>query len=272
MSHYLVDDLSVLQAVFDRYFTKQTRTNNYVLIEDYAAYIAQSKLSVVEQGQNAFLFIDKGNCYRMYYFINDSNAAASLKLDKPIATEVLYRGEKNFPQAEVAYWKANAFIPHLGRDCFFLKKADANTSGKQPDSSVSIKAAASTEDSKVANRLIDKYLDPFTGDPLSLEALEGFRAEGHLLCAYAADGEVCGILQATLKNSVYWLGHLVVDGKYRGQKIALRLTQAYLSKGEEIGCRQYQLWVIKNNLAAVNLYRKLGFNYLHKSTISLLKI
>ncbi|MBK8627944.1 MAG: GNAT family N-acetyltransferase [Saprospiraceae bacterium] len=49
------------------------------------------------------------------------------------------------------------------------------------------------------------------------------------------------------------------------------MTEAYIQKGLELSCNTYQLWVIPDNEPAVNLYKKCGFSYFNRSTISLIQ-
>jgi ribosomal protein S18 acetylase RimI-like enzyme len=80
-----------------------------------------------------------------------------------------------------------------------------------------------------------------------------------------------GFLQVNLKNKIYWLEHIVVDQKYRGRGLSKLLMHSFFQQGIAKDCRSFQLWVINENHAAVNLYLKYGFQYMNKSTISLLK-
>ena len=54
--------------------------------------------------------------------------------------------------------------------------------------------------------------------------------------------------------------------------LANLLVDNYLNEGLKLKVRQFQLWVIDENIPAVNLYKKRGFAYLNKSTTSMLSI
>ena len=126
------------------------------------------------------------------------------------------------------------------------------------------------EDVILAKKLIDENLDFYTGDRLTLREIEKFSDNGLLFCAYK-NNVMCGMLQADFKNKIYWLGHIVVHKDFRGMGLANLLVNHYLQEGLRLKTRQFQLWVINDNIPAINLYEKRGFKYFNKSTYSLLK-
>ena len=78
--------------------------------------------------------------------------------------------------------------------------------------------------------------------------------------------------KADFKNNVYWLGHIVVHKDFRGIGLANLLVNHYLQEGLRLKVKKFQLWVVNNNIPAINLYKKIGFKYFNKSSHSLLKI
>ncbi|MBK7525392.1 MAG: GNAT family N-acetyltransferase [Saprospiraceae bacterium] len=266
----LVQDINEVEIILEQFFRQGTHTNNYILAREYENVINERLLYKFISQDNAFLLLNKGNCYRVYYFINDTACYEIPDTDKVMVLEILYRGKSGFPDEMVKFWVNNNFKEHLLRDCYFLKPDQIIKEKTIMDPQVKIKLADTVEESEFARHLINKYLDPYTGDPLSLETLEEYRKSGYLFCAYFGD-KMSGILQGEFKNNVWWLGHLVVDENFRGYKIGNVLTEAYIQKGLEMSCNLLQLWVIHNNEPAVNLYKKFGFSYFNRSTISLIQ-
>lgn len=265
----IIENIVEVEYILEHYFRHGTQTNNYILVKDYENAINERLLFKFISNDNAFLLLDKGNCYRVYYFINDLTLNEIPDTDKVMVLELLYRGKSSFPDEMVKYWTKNNFKEHLIRDCYFLKPSQIVDMKTTMDPQVQVKLAHTLDESEYAHHLISKYLDPYTGDLLSLEKLEEYRKSGYLFCAYFGD-KMCGILQGELRNNVWWLGHIVVDENYRGYKIGNALTEAYVQKGIEISCNMFQLWVIQDNEPAVNLYKKFGFLYFNRSTISLI--
>lgn len=72
-------------------------------------------------------------------------------------------------------------------------------------------------------------------------------------------GELVGVGLLGRRDTRGWIGGLGVASEHRRQGIGRQLMQALLSTAQEIGLTQVQLEVIDDNVAAINLYRDLGF-------------
>ena len=264
-----VENLEVIDWLLETFMLSGTITNNYLLKDEYTRHIAMGNLFIDIDDHNAFIYLRRNGFYRVYYLINQEDQIFSFNSLQPLVLEILYRGEKNFPQNAKNFWELSGFQPHLSRDAYFLKNTSSNEILDLRPSQV-IKAHSS-EHISFTKRLIDEYLDLYTGDNLSLEQIEIFVSKGLVYLAFV-DGQMAGILQADHKNGIFWLGHLVVDPAFRGKGVAQKLLKYYLNEGVIAKCNQFQLWVIKDNEAAVGLYKKHGFNYLNKSSFSMLKM
>ena len=264
-----VNDILVLEKIIDEHSLKGTLTNNYILSKEVNKYIEDKRYWYFKGNSNLYLFVEKEGFYRLYYLINNIDARDDFsKLQ--IVLEIIYRGKKNMPLEHIKYWRKNGFKSHLTRDCYFLKAASVSLNYNQVEG-VTIERPKNKEDILSAKKLIDENLDLYTGDRLSLQEIENFSTSGLLFCAYKND-LMCGMLQADLRNNIYWLAHIVVHKDYRGMGLANLLVDNYLNEGLKLQVRQFQLWVIDENIPAVNLYKKRGFAYLNKSTTSMLSI
>ncbi len=265
-----VQELSFLEEKFNLYFLKDTLTNNYILAKDYQHYIDEGKLWFAKQGSNFYLFLQKEDFFRLYYMVNDTNSKEELDFKENIVLEILYRGEKNFPQKHIDFFYKNGFVNHLTRDCYFLKAEKVNNLIDNKGN-VEIKKVNTPELIEFAKNLMDQNLDLYTGDYLTFSELQNFANQGFLYCSFM-DGKPSGMLQAEFKNNTFWLGHIVVHKDFRGKGLANHLVEFYLQEGIKNKANQFQLWVIKDNEPAVNLYKKKGFVYLNKSSHSMLKL
>ena len=171
----------------------------------------------------------------------------------------------------INFWEKNGFSSHLTRDCYYLNADSILPLKNNQINGVKVDHAKKGEDIIFAKKLIDENLDFYTGDRLTLKEIENFSDNGLLFCAYK-DDLICGMLQADFKNNVYWLGHIVVHKDFRGIGLANLLVNHYLKEGLRLKVKKFQLWVVNNNVPAINLYRKRGFKYFNKSSYSLLKI
>lgn len=258
-----------LEELVKRYFVKTTLTNNYIMLEDYKHYIEAGRLAFISGTNNLVLLLEKKGFCQLYYYLNDLGESVSLPKEKSIVMEILYRGESNKPYPVIEYWEQNSFVKHLCRDQMAgsIKKIifPESLNGK-----VQIKYANEFEEVEYAYQLIKNTFDAYTGDILTHEEVEGYAKIECILLALI-DGKPCGILQLEIKNNVSWLGHIAVDPSYRKQGIANALVSAWIKKTADQSSVRYQLWVIQDNVPALNLYKDYGLVYVNKSTISMLK-
>lgn len=264
----LLTDEKFVDEVFEHLVRKHTWTNNYMLQDEYRRHIQNRHLYSIQDDENVYFLILKNGFYRLYFFINQPEHLFTAVVDKPLVLELIYRGEKHFPTSVAEFWQQSGFSAHLTRDAYFLKNNALSV--PEGNQAVSIQVAKSEEELQFVKKLMDQDLDLYTGDNLTLKEIREFAEKELIYVAYLQD-ELCGFLQADFKNSVFWLGHIVVDQAYRGKGIAKTLVNHYLCEGIKHECKQFQLWVLQDNEAAVNLYKNVGFTYLNKSTHSLLK-
>jgi ribosomal protein S18 acetylase RimI-like enzyme len=264
-----VKDIKSLNEIIQNYFLKKTVTNNYLLPEAYAQYITEKKLYFITSVSNAFFLLEKQGFYQLYFYINNENEILLVDAGKPVVMEILYRGEAKRPNDIMVYWEKCGFRQHLTRDNM---AATFNQLTIPSDSAqgVELKYAESREEILFVKELLENALDKYTGDILSYDEVYEYVQKKNVICALW-NGEPVGALQFELKNNVFWLGHVAVADEFRGKGVAKELVKAYIADNAKDSGTKYQLWVIQNNMGAVNLYRKFGFMYGNKSSASMLK-
>lgn len=259
----------MLNNLIESYFRKNTITNNYMMVATSNDYIAQGRLFMLKSLSNAFILLEKNDFYQLYFYLNDLNELINNLPDKPVVMEILYRGESHRPGEVIEYWEKCGFHQHLIRDNMMAayKQLTMPVTGN-PE--VNINFAESSDDISFVKELLERSLDKYTGDQLSIEELNQSAANKKLLLAWF-DNKPAGFLRFEIKHNVIWLGHIVVTADFRGKGIANELVLNYIRRNETGPETRYQLWVIQDNKGAVSLYRKFGFVYGNKSTISMLK-
>jgi ribosomal protein S18 acetylase RimI-like enzyme len=261
-------DIEFFENLLSAFNQKNTLSNFYMLKDEYSRLIDLGNLFYIVDANNLYVYVKKFSFVKLFYFLNDMNLYFNHDIKFPQVLEIVYRGEKHYPSSHVDFWTKSGFEKHLSRDCYFLKNNDLII--ESATSNILIQNAQAEADLIYGQSLIAENLDLYTGDQFSFEELRLFAQAGHLYIAFE-EGKPCGMLQADFKNGVFWLGHIVVDAQHRGKGIAKVLVEYYLNAGIELECNQFQLWVIQDNTAAVNLYKKYGFKYLNRSTCSMLK-
>lgn len=263
-------DFAELQSLLKPYEEGAAYTNQYMLPDELKEHINKGKLHFHNDDNCLLLLVDRGEFYRAYYYLKSVEYDFSVSFDKPIVQEILYRGPRRFPQEEVQFWNKSGFENYIGRDCYFLKPPDEPQSLFKEESHVTVDYLSRDGYILDAQNMIIDYLDTYTGDMLSYDDLRNYAMRSELYGVFIHD-KLAGILQAELKNKVFWLGHMVVKSEFRGLGLSKVLLKKYLQDGMQRNCRQFQLWVINDNKPAVALYKNHGFKYLNKSTLSLLK-
>lgn len=113
----------------------------------------------------------------------------------------------------------------------------------------------------------EKWFDPyfeFEGftDEKKIEAYKQFHANTKVPKLYVTvihDGKAAAVASCAIEGGYSLLHNVIVDKKYRGLGLGKKLCLAAILKSKEMGARYAYLQVIKDNVVAVNLYKKLGF-------------
>jgi len=249
---------------------KATKTNNFLLLEQVNALLTEHKLFFTEQENNLVFLVNRRISYQIYFHLNNLNNSFNIVADKPLMMEMVYRGEANRPHDILNFWENNGFKTHLTRDNLALIYNKKNTE-ININKHINVQLASTDNEANYTTTLFEKDLDKYTGDLKTYEEILLYVKNKNVLCAYEGE-KICGALQFEWKNNNCWLGHIVVDEAYRGKGIAPCLVNRYLELNKQNEQSRYQLWVIQDNKPAVDLYKKFGFIYAGKSTVSMLKM
>jgi len=264
----LVKDISILSQLIESCFKKGTLTNNYLMTGDFDRLVGENRLYLHAYNNNVLLLVRYEGFYRQYYYLNDLTQYPALNIPDPVVMEIIFRGIGNQPSDETAYWQASGFCEHLTRDNMFAR-FEQMTLPENYSGQVNIRYA-NESDAGFIHLQLTSSLDKYTGDQLNMNQVTDAIHRKNILVA-AVGGKSAGFLRFEHRNGVVWLGHIVVDKNFRGEGVAKSLVGRYIVDNMQGAATRYQLWVINHNEGAVNLYRKFGFQYNNKSTLSLLK-
>ena len=110
-----INEFSHYQRIVDSYKRKGYLTNDY-LYNEVRELISQERLYECCGVNNAFLFVKKEECQRLYYYLNDLTEKHDFDLDENLVVEILFRGNIGTPDDEIEYLKKNGFDSFLRRD------------------------------------------------------------------------------------------------------------------------------------------------------------
>lgn len=264
-----IKDILKLNELIDKFFVSKTLTNCYLSNDYFSGQIEKNNLTFINTESNLFLLIRKDGFYQLYYYINCLDEKVSLTMDYPVSMEILYRGEKNKPNQIFDYWTLNGFKNHLKRDNLIAMYSEIPLVDFT-DPNVVLRYACLDDADKLHSVYLSSF-DPFTGDMLSRDDIQ-YRINSKQIISAYSENELCGFLEFEVKNSIVWLNHIAILENFRGKGISNYLVSEYVRTNKLNDNTKYQLWVIQDNIAAVNLYSKFGFRYNNKSTASMLKI
>ena len=257
------------QEIVDKYKRKGCLSNDYIY-QEAADLIIHDRLYEYIGVNNAFLFVVKDECLRVYYYLNDLSELHTFDVDDNLVLEILFRGNMGTPNDELEYFSKCGFRLHLRRDQYCGVYKDLQLPGLIP--CVSVQKAASIEEVEWACELFNHSFDHYSGDFIAKDVMMSFYTGGCIWIAKDLNGDFAGALHQTVERNVAWISHVAVVGDYRGHGVGKALLDVFVEQNKVDEKSRYMLWVQAQNEAAVNMYQKKGFKYLNKSTISMLKL
>ncbi len=246
-------------------------SNNYLQVDEINNLILQNKIFAIVGKENIYIFVKKEECQRLYYMIGNVSETVWLDDQDNYVTEILFRDTKGYPSVEVEYLKNSGMKEHLVRDLYEATYCDLKPAidiAKSTD--ITVEHAHSEDEAKYAIKLFNGLFDHYSGDYIPVNYSRQLFEERKLLIARYKD-DICGALQMEM-NRAFWIAHLAVEEKARGRHVASALIRKYVEINYVDSKTRYAVWVQRQNEPAVNLYKKSGFKYTGKSTLSMLKL
>lgn len=269
-----VNEFNRYQAIVGQYKRKGSLSNDYIYTEA-ADLITHDKLYEYCGTNNAFLFVEKDKCLRVYYYLNDLNETCCFDIEESLVVEIIFRGNQGTPNEEIEYLSKCGFRLNLRRDQYGGMYRDLQT--PKLVKGVTITKATTMDEVAFACELFNASFDHYSGDYLAKDAYESLLADKAIIIAKDLQDNIAGALHQTVERGVAWISHVAVVEKYRGQGVGQALLDTFVEWNSNIEPElkpksRYMLWVQAQNAAAVGMYQKKGFKYMNKSTISMLKI
>lgn len=263
-----VNDYKAYLSLVEKYNQKNCHSNDYIQKEAEELIVAQ-RLYVEEYADNLFFFVDKGIGKRVYYYINNLTELADFSQYKDLVVEILFRCEA--PGQLVDYFSHCGFRVNLIRDQYAAMYKDIFTY-VTPIHGVMVNMADSLDEVALSCSLFNNSFDHLSGDFISENEYETLLKNKSIIVARAADThQFLGALHVRMEGKVVVLGHVAVVEDARGKGVGKALVDAFVEWNKDTDKTRYQLWVQRQNKAAVNMYLNKGFKYVNKSTISLIK-
>lgn len=269
-----VNEFVRYQAIVEQYKRKGCFCNDYIYTE-VADLIIHDKLYEYCGVNNAFLFLVKDKCLRVYYYLNDLNETHFFDNDEDLVVEIIFRGNLSTPNVVIEYLSKCGFRMNLRRDQYGGIYKDLQA--PRLVEGITVGKATTLEEVAFACELFNDSFDHYSGDYIAKELYGSLYSDGAILIAKNFNGNIAGALHQTQEHSVAWISHVAVVEKYRGQGVGQALLDTFVEWNSNIEPElkpksRYMLWVQTQNVAAVGMYQKKGFKYMNKSTISMIKV
>ena len=257
--------------IVDKYCRKGVFSNNYIQNEA-ADLIIHDALFVDRYTDNVFFYVKRDAGKRLYYYINDLKEDADFNAYDDLVIEILFRNNA-LPSEEIDYFLKKGFRKNVIRDQYSgvyknLERAAC------PVPEIKIEAAQSVSDVEKACLLFNSSFDTLSGDyvPENKKMYEYLGENQRVLIAYNDESkQFLGALHQDRDRGVNILRHIAVDPSARGKGVGSALLDAFIERNHQSEDTRYMLWVQQQNEAAVRMYRNKGFQFINKSTISLIK-
>lgn len=262
-----ISSVSEYQDIVDKYSRKGVSSNDY-LLHEVNSLVKNHALYAVCSDDNSFLFVKKDIGYRVYYYINDFNHVVDFRNFQNLVVEVLFR--KDIPQKEIEYLQQCGFCTNLIRDQYSATYKDLQHNNCITN--IKFVEAQDIEQVKLACTLFNSSFDKLSGDYI-LETAYYELLQNHaiLLAVDVRTQKILGALHQKRERGVNWIAHIAIFPEARGCGIGTALVQSFVARNYTDDNTRYMLWVQRNNQSAVQMYQRLGFKYISKSTISLIK-
>lgn len=264
-----VNEVSRYLEIINRYRQKGCLTNDY-LRQEVDNLVASGLLYESCGANNAYLFVKKEECLRLYYYINDLQEKTDFSTNENLVVELVFRGNMGVPETEIEYLLKSGFHLNLRRDQYGASYKDLDP--PMLISGVNVRKAKTIDEVSLACNLFNQVFDHFSGDYISKEMEQSLFECGSMWIATDMIGKFAGALHQTIDNNIAWLSHVAVLEEFRGRGVGQALLDTFVYQNQQNDNGRYMLWVQSKNEPAVRLYQKKGFKYTNKSTISMIKI
>ena len=264
-----IHDITSYQEIVDRYKRKGCRTNDYIYNEAF---------KLIEQGclfyhcgfSNAYFFVKKDGCQRVFYYLNDLEEKCNFDVEDDLVVEILFRESFGMPDEEIGFLQNCGFLPHLRRDQYCGIYKDLTSPQHIPN--VIVRKAQTLDEVLMACDLFNNTFDRYTGDYIAEQKAFSLYDNGDVWIATDNNGRFAGALHQTNEHNVSWISHVAVLPAFRGRGLGQALLDTFVEQNKVDDKSSYMLWVQAQNESALTMYQKKGFKYMNKSTISLLKL
>lgn len=232
------------------YLSEKRRTNCFLQPEDWKGILEQGKIFRMEFSGGLYLLVEKERQFDLLYFLERNTTPVPLPdVQKPVILEQV-SAERTGVSPALEEWEAAGFHRYLRRKRLFLAAKNAGQGSRE------IIFCGENEQEWMQTLLLESF-EPYTSDLPDADTLAADLREKRVIAA-GKDGKLLGFLRFGREKKISVLRQIAVLPAARGRGIGVRLVRDWLALERE-NAAKFQLWVREDNLPALRMYEKLGF-------------
>lgn len=261
-------DVIEYKSIVETYRRDGVLSNDY-LHKEVHTLVSNGLLYVDCHKDNLFIFVKRDAGIRVYYYLNNLDEPVDFSNYKDLILEILFRND--IPYREVNFFEAKGFKRNLIRDQYSGLYKDLLLEGsKSPQ--YYVRTANSYMEVQDACELFNSTFDRLSGDYIPETMYQELLDSGKILVVRdKTKHHLLGALHQDREGVVNILRHVAVVKYARGIGVGKAILSAFIERNHIDEKTRYMLWVQRQNESAVNMYKKIGFKFLNKSTVSLIK-
>lgn len=235
-------------------------TNNLLGVSFLEEIDKKDNLDVVELTNGLLFFDTSQNPTHLYYYLNLAlNIDVENLFDKSNIIEIIDKNSKPRNDKQIKYWINNKFRV-LSKNYEMILDCPVKDFKQKIELQI-----PNEDDYKSVISLYETGLNPMINSFPTLEVFLKLINNREIYVYKNNDKVIASITKKTFSNH-YLISHIVVDSKFRGLGLGVTMISTVLKDVN----KKVLLWVSEDNLNAIRIYKKLGFEYTDKISIQLI--
>lgn len=234
------------------------RKNHKEVISNYVSQDLSNKELTFFENENGLLIFAYDNEYYVYkvYFIVETleildNLLAHVNWNKNGSLEIIDKNEVNDNLKKI--FKKYGFIQFT-----ILQKMSFLSNFQEFIELTESIECCNLEDLENLKKIFKSKFNKYSENLPSTKEIKK-AIESKSIIKITDKEKIIGFLWFDMKKVLTELRYLFVDENYRGQKLSKRLMEQYLYLTKDI--KKKQLWVLEDNMVAINLYKKFAYEF-----------
>lgn len=225
--------------------------------------ISNGLLSYEEDGLNLHLFIERINHYDLILMINDIYISEICKKSKPIRFDITMRRNESLLN-DVQNMMINNRYTYISQNVEMILSHDTKNVIRTFEDKNLVMRPINSDELEIILKIWHDNLDPMINEIPQLEDMANNQANIYVILY---KNKVVGGVRLIHRGNRIYVEQVAIDKSNQGKGFGVSILSFIKSENpaKDIG-----LWVSKDNIRAVKLYEKFGFEYTNKISLQYL--